>query len=66
MALDATLSARKFILLWERHLAAMLSWLEAIPKKLNLLESQRRNACITARALKSPARMFLFYLTLKT
>jgi hypothetical protein len=31
MALGATLSARKFILLWERHLAATLSWLEATP-----------------------------------
>jgi len=31
MAFGATLSERKFILLWERHLAAILSWLEATP-----------------------------------
>jgi hypothetical protein len=41
MALGATLSAIKFILWGERHLAATLSWLEATPtpKKLNLLIS---------------------------
>jgi len=44
MALSATLSARKFILLWERHLAAILSWLEATPtpKRLNLLGSSKK------------------------